>query len=88
MFLLFLAALAAPPPDVVVPDLAADSRKLGDPRKFFVFHQPGVSLEQARTDFAFCARYWRTGGGVMSPFFHPLDGGESSREQAPDGLGQ
>ena len=34
-----------------------DGQAFGDERKYFVFHQPGVSLDQARADFRYCFRY-------------------------------
>ena len=83
--LLFTASLIAPPaaaqpaaaqpapPVVIVPDLAADPRVLGDVRKYFIFHQQGTSLDQARADFGYCSRYTMLAGGVVFPAFIPLD---------------
>ncbi len=48
---------APDPAGIAVPDLAAAANKLGDERKFFVFHKPGVSFAQAYSDLSFCARY-------------------------------
>ena len=65
---------ASPPPiSVAVPNLAADTRPLGDERKYFIFHQQGASLDQARTDFEYCSRFTVLGGGVVFPAFIPLD---------------
>ena len=55
------------------PNLAADTRPLGDERKFFVFHQQGVSIEQARRDLSFCLQYAQTGAGLALPYFLPWD---------------
>lgn len=76
-FLVATPALAQPaptePPIVTVPDLAADQRELGDIRKYFIFHQPETSLDQARADFGYCLRYTVLGGGLLFPAFVPLD---------------
>ena len=61
------------PPMVSVPDIGADARRLGDERKFFIFHQQGVSLQQARADLSYCFRYILLGPGVIFPYFHPWD---------------
>lgn len=50
---------APPPPalpSVQLPNLM-DGQPYGDERKYFVFHQPGLSLDQARADFRHCFRY-------------------------------
>lgn len=61
-----------------VPNLVADTRPLGDEKKFFVFHQQGVSVDQARTDISVCMRYvlLQTGSGVgiVPPYFIPWTG--------------
>ena len=69
MLSILLAAGAA----VQAPNFASDTRPLGDERKFFVFHQRGVTLEQARADLSFCFRYAWTGGGLTAPYFMPWD---------------
>ncbi len=69
-----LLAQSPPPPlPVAVPDLAADTRALGDIRKYFIFHQQGTSLDQARADFGYCSRFAILGAGVVFPDFIPLD---------------
>ena len=59
---------------IPLPDLAHDSRPLGDEHKFFIFHQHGVTLDQARADLRYCFRYTRTGPGIQMPYFFPFDG--------------
>lgn len=53
------AAQPAPPmlPGVAVPSLAVPADQLADARKYFLFHQPGISLAQAEADLAFCWRF-------------------------------
>ena len=79
-----LAQVSPPPlpPSVVVPDIAADSRALGDERKYFVFHQQNLSLAQARADLSYCFRYTQLGAGVIFPYFHPWDRAPGSGERA------
>lgn len=60
-------------PSALVPDIGADQRPLGDERKYFVFHQQGISLDRARADLGYCFRYTVLGGGVVFPAFVPLD---------------
>ena len=76
---LFAVCLAAALPAAaaaksLMPNIADDTRPLGDERKYFVFHQGGVSLDQARADFRYCFRYTRLGGGIVFPYFLPLEG--------------
>lgn len=66
-------AVSTAPPVVTVPDLASDRRALGDERKYFIFHQQGTSLDQARTDFEYCSRFTVLGAGLVFPDFIPLD---------------
>lgn len=54
-----------------MPDLAIPPGDLGDDRKFFVFHKPGVSFEAAREDLAFCFRYVPRGSQRRYPGFVP-----------------
>ena len=65
--LLFAAAAASAAAQV--PNLAADTRPLGDERKFFVFHKTGVSLEETRADLTFCSRYILRGQQRFLPDF-------------------
>jgi len=54
----WLAALSFPSAAQAqaIPDLK-DGQPYGDERKYFVFYQPGVSLDRARADFRHCFRY-------------------------------
>lgn len=61
------------PPVVTVPDIASGQNALGDVRKYFIFHQQGTSLDQARTDFEYCSRFTVLGAGLVFPDFIPLD---------------
>lgn len=74
-----------PPPSVAVPNIAADTRELGDQRKFFIFHQAGTSLDQARADFAFCFRYAQTGPGIVYPYFYAWKGPGAGKAASYDG---
>ncbi len=56
----FLAVAAAPPPPLPVitaADLAADPAKLGNPKKFFVFHRDGATFEEAYHDLKVCVAF-------------------------------
>lgn len=88
LFMLMQAVSPPPPLAVAVPNIAADTRPLGDPRKYFLFHQSGLSLDQARADFTFCARYLETGQGVVLPAFHPWEDSDGPGSPAPDYGGQ
>lgn len=67
----FLAASLSPASAQApaIPDLNVPANDLGDERKFFVFHQAGVSLEQARADLGFCSRYIARGQQRFLPDF-------------------
>lgn len=62
-------AVAPDPESIAVPDLNIPPRQLGDPKKFFVFHKPGVTFEAARQDIAFCSRYIARGMQRQYPSF-------------------
>lgn len=85
MSLLVLAVIAA----AQVPNIASDSRPLGSEKKFFVFHQQGVSLQQARSDIGTCTRYvlLQTGSGVgiLPPYFIPWTGIPGPSKPQADG---
>lgn len=59
LFAATLAETAAPldPSTIIVPDIAADTRSLGNENKFFVFHRPNTSFAAAEADVRFCMRY-------------------------------
>jgi hypothetical protein len=64
-------AVAPDPASIAVPDLAVPAQELGDERKFFVIHKPGVTFEAAREDLAFCFRYVPRGDMRRYPSFVP-----------------
>ena len=67
-----VAAQNAPPqPIVTVEELAAAEKDLGDPRKYWVLHKPGVSVEQASADLTFCWRFVPHGVQRSTPSFVP-----------------
>lgn len=59
------------PESIVAPDLDIPPEQLGDPKKFFVFHKPGVTFEAARQDIGFCFRYVPLGAQRTYPGFVP-----------------
>lgn len=77
-----LLAQTAPPPasaDEVLPDLAVPAGKLGDDRKYIVFHKPGVTVEQAAADLSFCWRFLPHSVAREAPSFVPWLRGEATR---------
>ena len=64
-------AVATDPASIAVPDLDIPPQQLGDQKKFFVFHKPGVTFEAARQDLAFCSRYIARGAQRTYPGFVP-----------------
>lgn len=80
------AAQTAPPqPAVAVPDLAAAEKDLGDPRKYWVLHKPGVSVAQATQDLSFCWRFVPHGVQRSVPTFVPWQKGDAARPVRYDG---
>lgn len=58
-------------PDVIVPDIAAFGSELSDERKFFLFHKPGTTFEQAFADLSFCYTHLPGGTEIALPSFVP-----------------
>lgn len=61
------------------PTLAVPENQLADPRKYFVFHKPGATLEQAQNDLGFCWQFVAIGAARPAPSFVPWE-----RSVAPD----
>jgi hypothetical protein len=63
-----LSAQTAPPVEQgeALPDLAVPADKLGDDRKYIIFHKPGVTVEQARGPVVLLAvpAAWRVAPGA------------------------
>lgn len=59
--------MAQPP----LPDLAVAPAQLGDARKYWVLHKPGVTAEQAAADLSFCWRFLPRGAQRTLPDFVP-----------------
>ena len=66
-------------------DLAASEKDLGDARKYWVLHKPGVSVEQATADLSFCWRFVPHGVQRSSPSFVPWGRGDATRPVVYDG---
>ncbi len=64
---------------VVVPDLSAPEKTLGDERKYWVLHKPGVTLEQATKDLQFCWQYVPHGVQRQVPGFVPFRQSDANR---------
>jgi len=76
----WLCALAAPasaqispppatPVEGALPDLAVPAQELGDERKYFILHKPGVTAEQAEADLRLCWRFLPRGAQRGTPDF-------------------
>ena len=79
---LLAAAVPATFPDpttIVVPDIKADTRSLGNERKFFVFHRENTTFIEAEADVRFCMRY------INQTMFPPMPDYVPWEEQAPAG---
>ncbi len=66
------AGAQSPPPllpGMALPSLDVPASQLADARKYFIFHQPGVSTAQAETDLAFCWRFLPHGRQRSVPGF-------------------
>ncbi|MDB5710786.1 MAG: hypothetical protein JWL96_2856 [Sphingomonas bacterium] len=82
-----LSAQTAPPVEQAeaLPDLAVPADKLGDDRKYIVFHKPGVTVEQARADLSFCWRFLPHGVARQAPGFVPWRKADANRPVRYDG---
>jgi hypothetical protein len=52
-----VAQAPAPAAGAGLPDLTVPVGNYGDPRKYFLLHKPGVTVEQAEADLSFCWRF-------------------------------
>lgn len=67
-----LAAQApASPAGAGLPDLNVPEGRLGDARKYFLLHKPGVTVDRAEADLTFCWRYLPRGASRSVPSFVP-----------------
>lgn len=88
--LLFTAVVAATPlpsaqrdqATIVVPEIKADTRPLGNEKKFFVFHRDATTFAEAETDIRFCMRY------INQTMFPPMPNYVPWNERAPAGATQ
>lgn len=82
-----LSAPAQPPSanaaSVEVPNLAADTERLGNENKFFIFHRPGTTFAEAAADFRFCFRYVHQGMWEAPPAFVPWSEGNGLKQREP-----
>lgn len=72
---------SSPQTDLTVPNLAVDEKDLGDPKKYFVFHQPSVSFETAESDLKFCWRHLGTQYMRDATDFIPWQQNQNSEEK-------
>jgi hypothetical protein len=70
---------------IAVPDLHVPDSDLGDERKFFFFHKPGVSFAEAYADLSFCSRFIAHGQQRSLPDFVPWQRNDPARP-IPDNL--
>jgi hypothetical protein len=68
-------------PEVRAPDISADRQPLGNEKKFFVFHRPSTSLEEALSDLRFCFRYTAQEMWSPPPDFVPWDDAQASEKR-------
>ena len=73
------------PAAIIVPNLAIAEKELGDERKYWVLHKPGVTIAQAEQDLAFCWRYVPHGVQRSMPDFVPWQKGDATRPVTYDG---
>ena len=73
------AQLASVPADPIIADLAVPDNQLGDARKYFLLHKPGVSFEQAQADLSFCWRFLAHGVQRSVPGFVPWQKNSAAR---------
>jgi hypothetical protein len=74
-----LAQSSSPAAPVAIPDLSASEKDLGDERKYWVLHKPGVSIEQATRDLTFCWQYVPHGVQRSVPGFVPFRQADANR---------
>lgn len=79
------ASDSPPPPGIGLADLVAPEQELGDERKYWVLHRPGVSIEQATADLTFCWRFVPHGVQRSTPTFVPWQKGDATRPVTYDG---
>lgn len=79
------SAAQAPEDLAALPALAAPEKELGDPRKFFLFHKPGVTAQQAEADLGFCWRFLEMGQPRRLPSFVPWRQTPSTQPISYDG---
>ncbi|MFM5925146.1 MAG: hypothetical protein ACKOPG_13265, partial [Novosphingobium sp.] len=72
-------------PIVATADLAAPEKDLGDERKYWVLHKPGISFETAQRDLQFCWRYVPHGIQRSVPGFVPWRQNDANRPVTYDG---
>lgn len=78
--LLASAVAQAAPADGALPDLAVSAKDLGDERKYFVLHRPGVSVARAEADLTFCWRFLARGAQRTAPDFVAWRSGDAARK--------
>lgn len=79
------AAEALPLSSLTLADLAAPEKELGDERKYWVMHKPGVTQEQASADLSFCWRFVPHGVQRSTPTFVPWQKGDATKPVTYDG---
>lgn len=60
--------------ELQTPILNVAEKELANPRKYFVFHKPDVTLEQAKKDLGFCWQFIAIGAVRWVPSFVPWQG--------------
>ncbi|WP_353229127.1 hypothetical protein [Novosphingobium sp.] len=73
------ATAQQPAADDALPNLVVPAQNLGDERKYFILHKPGVTAEAAEQDLAFCWRYLPRGVARSTPDFVPWRMGQDTR---------
>jgi hypothetical protein len=80
-----LAAEEPPLSTLTLVDLAAPEKDLGDERKYWVVHKPGVSVEEATADLTFCWQFVPHGVQRVTPTFVPWQKRDATRPVIYDG---
>jgi hypothetical protein len=78
-----VAQAPAPAAGAGLPDLTVPVGNYGDPRKYFLLHKPGVTVEQAEADLSFCWRFLPRGVERSAPGFVPWGKTDAPRPSAP-----